>query len=82
MDLSKGLLVLSRCLPRWWLLSRGLILVLGLTLGLIPRRYETPKISALYQILYFSSQLYAVVRAMSIVPMELAILGVISGSGI
>ena len=74
--------MLSRCLPRWWLLGRVLVLVLGLTLGLIPWKYETPKISALYQILYFSSQLYAVVRAMSIVPMELAILGVIPGSGI
>ena len=63
-------------------MSWGLVLVLGLTLGLIPWRYETPKISALYQILYFSSQLYAVVRAMSIVLMELAILGVISGSEI
>ena len=82
MDLSKGLLVLSRRLPRWQLLSWGLVLVLGLTLGLIPWRYETSKISALYQILYLSSQLYAVVRAMSIVPMELAILGVIPGIGI
>ena len=82
MDLSKGLLVLSHRLPRWQLLSWGLVLVLGLTLGLIPWRYETSKISALYQILYLSSQLYAVVRAMSIVPMELTILGVIPGIGI
>ena len=64
------------------MLSWGLVLVLGLTLGLIRWRYVMPKISALYQILYFSSQLYAVVRAMSIVPMELTILGVIPGSGI
>ena len=82
MDFSQGLLVLSRRLPRWWLLSRGLVLVLGLALGLIPWRYETTKISTLYQVLYFSSQLYTVVRAMPIVPMELAILGVIPGSGI
>ena len=64
-DFSQGLLVLSRRLPRWWLLSWGRVLVLGLTLGLIldliPWRYETPKISALYQVLYFSSQLYTVV---------------------
>ena len=86
MDFSQGLLVLSRRLLRWWLLSRGRVLVLGLTLGLIlglvPWRYETPKISALYQVLYFSSQLCTVVRAMPIVPMELAILGVIPCRGI
>ena len=64
------------------MLCRVLILVLGLTLGLIPRRYETPKISALYQVLYLSSQLYTVVCAMPIVPMELAIFGVIPSSGI
>ena len=58
------------------------LLVLGLALSLIPRRYKTPQISALYQILYLSSQLYTVVCAMSIVPMELTILGVISGGGI
>ena len=78
--------MLSRRLPRWWLLSRGRVLVLGLILalilGLVPWRYETPKVSALYQVLYFSSQLYTVVRAMPIVPMELAILGVIHCSGI
>ena len=86
MDFSKGLLVLSHRLPRRRLLSRGLVLILGLTLGLIlgliPWRYEKAEISVLYQVLYFSSQLYTVVRAMLIVPMELAILGVISCSGI
>ena len=86
MDFSKGLLVLSRRLPRRRLLSRGLVLILdlalGLILGLTPWRYETPEIFALYQIFYFSSQLYTVVRAVPIVPMELAILGVVSRSGI
>ena len=41
-----------------------------------------PQISTLYEVLYLSSQLYTVVCAMSIVPMELTILGVISGGGI
>ena len=40
------------------------------------------QISALYQVLYLSSQLYTVVCAVSIVPMELTILSVISGGGI
>ena len=86
MDFSKGLLVLSRRLLRRRLLSRGLVLILdlalGLILGLAPWRYKTPEISALYQIFYFSSQLYAVVHTMPVVPMELAILGVVSRSGI
>ena len=86
MDLSKGLLVLSHRLPGRRLLSRGLVLILdlalGLILGLTPWRFEMAEISALYQIFYFSSQLYTVVRAIPIVHMELAILGVVSCSGI
>ena len=83
MDFSKGLLVLSLLLPRRLLLSRGLVLILGLTLGLIlglilglvPWRYETPEVSA-------SFKLYTIVRAMPIIPMELAILGVVPCGGI
>ena len=35
-----------------------------------------------YQILYFSLKFYTVVRAVSIVPMELAVLGVVPCGGI
>ena len=86
MDLSKGLLVLSHRLPRRRLLSWGLVLILGLPLGLIlgliPWRYEIPEVSALYLVFYLSFQLYTIVRAMSIVPMELAILGVVPCGGV
>ena len=42
------------------------------------RGYKASEVSAPYQVLYFSLELYAVVRVMSIVPMELATLRVVS----
>ena len=68
--------MLSRRLPRRRLLSWSL--VLSLTLW----RYEASEVPAPYQVLYFSLKLYTVVRAVSIVPMELAILGVVPCGGI
>ena len=58
------------------------ILVLSLILSLNFRRYEASEVSALYQVLYFSLKLYTVVRPVSIIPMELAILGVVPCGGI
>ena len=72
--------MLSRRLPRRRLLSRSL--VLSLILSLTFRRYEASKVPAPYQVLYFSLKLYTVVRAVSIIPMELAILGVVPCDGI
>ena len=72
--------MLSRRLPRWRLLSRSLVLIL--ILGLTFWRYEASEVPAPYQVLYFSLKLYTVVRAVSIVPMELAILGAIPCGGI
>ena len=67
-------------MPRRRLLSRSL--VLSLILSLTFWRYEASEVPASYQVLYFSLKLYTVVRAVSIVPMELAILGVIPCGGI
>ena len=44
--------------------------------------YEASEVPAPYQVLYFSLKLYTVVRAVSIVPMELAIFGVVPCGGI
>ena len=58
----------------------------ALALGLIPdmifKGYEESNIPASYQVLYFSLELYAVVRTVSVVPMELAVLGVVSCCGV
>ena len=62
------------------MLSRSL--VLSLILSLTFWRYEASEVPALYQVLYFSLKLYTVVRAVSIVLMELTILGVIPCGGI
>ena len=74
--------MLSCCLTRWgwWLLSQSL--VLSLTLRLIFRGYEASEVPAPYQVLYFPFELYAVVRAVSVISMELAVLGVVSCGGI
>ena len=72
--------MLSRRLPRRWLLSRSL--VLSLILSLTFWIYEASEVPAPYQVLYFSLKLYTVVRAVSIVPMELSILGVVPCGGI
>ena len=42
------------------------------------RCYEVAEISASNQIFYFFPELYAIIRSMPVVPMELTILGVIS----
>ena len=52
----------------WWLLS----LILAF------RCYEAAEISTPNQKFYFLLELYAIVRSMPVVPMELIILGVIS----
>ena len=57
-------------------------LVLGLILSLTFKGYEESEVPAPYQVLYLSLKLYAIVRAVSIVPMELAILGVVPCGGI
>ena len=35
-----------------------------------------------YQVIYFSLELYAVIRTVSVVPMELAVLGIVSCGGV
>ena len=72
--------MLSRRLPRQRLLSQSLVLCLILSLTF--RGYKASEVPASYQVLYFSLKLYIVVRAVSIVPMELAILGVVPCGGI
>ena len=62
------------------MLSRSL--VLNLILSLTFWRYEASEVPAPYQVLYFSLKLYTVVRTVSIIPMELAILGVVPCGGI
>ena len=62
------------------MLSRNL--VLSLIMSLTFRRYEASDVPAPYQVLYLSLKLYTVVRAVSIIPMELAILGVVPYGGI
>ena len=47
-------------------------------MDLIFRGYKASEVPASYQVLYFSLELYAVVRAVSVVSVELAILGVVS----
>ena len=82
MDFCEGLLVLSCRLSRWWwrLISQGLIL--SLTLGLTFRGYKMSEIPTPYQVLYLPLELYAVVRAVSVIPMELTVLGVVSRGGV
>ena len=82
MDFSKGLLVLSCRLTRWWrrLLSQSL--VLSLILRLIFRGYEVSEVPAPYWILDFPLELYAFVSAVSVVPMEFTIFGVVPCGGI
>ena len=72
--------MLSCRFPRWWLLSRGL--VLSLILRLIFRGYEVSEVPTPYYVLYFPLELYAVVRAVPIVPMELAVPDVVSYGGV
>ena len=55
---------------------------MGLILSLTFKGYEASEVPALYQVLYFSLKLYTVVRAVSIVPVELAILGVFPCGGV
>ena len=49
-----------------------------LSLILAFRCYEAAEISTPNQILYFLPELYAIIRSMPVVPMELTIPGVIS----
>ena len=74
--------MLSCRLPRWWwwLLSRGL--VLSLILRLIFRGYEASEVPTSYLVLYFPLELYVVVRAVPVVPIELAVPGVVSCGGV
>ena len=74
--------MLSYRLSRWWwrLLSQGLIL--SLTLRLTFRGYKTSEIPTPYQVLYFPLELYAVVRVVSVIPMELTVLGVVPRGGV
>ena len=72
--------MLSCRLPRRWLLSRGL--VLSLILRLIFRGYEESEVPAPYKVLYFPLDLYAVIRAVPVVPMELSVPGVVSCGGV
>ena len=51
-------------------------------MDLIFRGYEASNIPASYQVLYFSLELYAVIRAVSVLPMEFAVLGVVSCCGV
>ena len=60
--------MLSGRLLRWWWLS--LILTFG--------GYVAAEISPSNKVFYFLSELYAIVRSMPVVPMELTIPGVIS----
>ena len=82
MDFSKRLLVLSCRLSRWWwwLLSRSL--VLSLILRLTFRGYETSEVPTSYKEFYLPLELYAVVRAVSVVPMELTVIGVVPCGGV
>ena len=82
MNFTKRLLVLSRRLQRWgWrLLSQSL--VLSLILRLTFRGYETSEVPTPYLVLYLPFEMYAVVRAVAVVSMELAILGVIPCGGV
>ena len=72
--------MLSCRLPRWWLLSQGL--VLSLILRLIFRGYEASEVPVPYLVFYFPLELYAVVRAVPVVFMELAVPGVVSYGGV
>ena len=74
--------MLSCILSRWWwrLLSQGLIL--SLTLRLTFRGYKTSEIPMPYQVLYLPLKLYAVVHAVSVIPMELTVLGVVPRGGV
>ena len=67
MDFPQGMLMLSCRLPRWWLL---LILTLK---GNVAAEISSPN-----QVFYFFYELYAIVRSMPVVPVELIVFGVIS----
>ena len=69
MDFPQGLLVLSwGWLPRWW----WLLLILTF------RGYVAAKIPPLNKVFYFLPELYAIIRSMFVVPVELTVPGVIS----
>ena len=57
-------------------------LVLSLILRLTFRGDETSEVPAPYKVLYFPLELYAVVREVPVVPMELAVLGVFPCGGV
>ena len=64
----------------WWLLSQSLVPSMNLRLTF--RGYETSEVPAPYQVFFFPLELYAVVRTVPVVPMELAILGVVPCGGV
>ena len=44
--------------------------------------YKTSEIPTPYQVLYLPLELYAVVRAVTVIPMELTVLGVVPRGGV
>ena len=46
------------------------------------RCYGASEIPTPYQVFYFSPELYAIICAVPIIPMELAIPGIVSGGGV
>ena len=82
MDFSERLLVLSCRLSRWWwwLLSQSL--VLSLILRLTFKGYETSEVPMPYQEFYLPLELYAVVHTVSVIPIELTVLGVVPCGGV
>ena len=55
---------------------------MSLSLRLTFRGYKTSEIPTPYQVLYLPLELYAVVRAVFVIPMELTVPGVVPRGGV